>query len=97
MEERQQRFVIKFFWPREDWPRKIHQELLPRLEVTPTLKTRSSTGLLVLNRVTQVAKTYRDLADPLQIWQSPFACSSKIILSPVRICFHDTSVSVLQL
>jgi hypothetical protein len=38
---------------------------------------------------------------PLQIWQSPFAYSYKIIFSPVRVCFHDTSlslsVSVLQL
>jgi hypothetical protein len=67
------------------------------LEVTPTLKTRSSTRLLVLNEVTQVAKTSRDLADPLQIWQIPFSCSHKIILSPVHVCFHDISMSVLQL
>jgi hypothetical protein len=67
------------------------------LEVTPTLKTRYSTGLLVLNQVTQVAQASRDLVDPLQIWQSLFACSYKIILSSVSVCFHDMSVSVPQL
>jgi hypothetical protein len=45
----------------------------------------------------QVAKTSRDLADPLQIWQIPFVCSYNIILLSVRVYFYDTSVSVLQL
>jgi hypothetical protein len=71
----------------------------PPLEVTPIRKTRSSTGLLVLNQATQVAKTSGDLEALLQIWQSLFACSYKIVLSPVCVCFHNTSVSlsVLQL
>jgi hypothetical protein len=33
----------------------------------------------------------------LTTWQSLFACFYKIILLPVCVCFHDTSVSVLQL
>jgi hypothetical protein len=67
------------------------------LEVTPTMRTRSHIGWLVSDRAIQVAKTSRDLADPLQIWQSPFACFYKIILLPVHVWFHDTSMSVLRL
>jgi hypothetical protein len=65
--------------------------------VTPTLRIQYNLGLLVSNRRIQVAKTSRDLADPLQIWQSLFGCSYEITLLPVRVCFHDTSVSMLQL
>jgi hypothetical protein len=78
-------------------PVKYIKNYWPHLEVTPTPKIRSNIGLLVSNRGIQVAKTLRDLADPLQIWQSPFAYSDKIILLPVPICVPDTSVSVLQL
>jgi hypothetical protein len=69
----------------------------PSVEMMPTLKARSSTGLLVLNEVTQVAKTSRDLEDSLQIWQNFFTCSYKIILSVVCVYFQDISVSLLQL
>jgi hypothetical protein len=65
--------------------------------VTDTLKSWSRTELLVSAHVRQVAKASSDLADPLQISQSLFACSCKIILSAVPVCFHDTSMSVLQL
>jgi hypothetical protein len=67
------------------------------LEVTPPFRIRSNIGLLISNRGIQVAKTSRDLVDPLQIWQNTFACSYKNIILPVRVCFHDISMSVLQL
>jgi hypothetical protein len=52
MEKWQQRFVIKFFWLREYRPAKYIKNYWPPLEVTPTLRTRSSTGLLALSQVT---------------------------------------------
>jgi hypothetical protein len=52
MEKRQQRFVIKFFWLGEYGRAKYIKNYVPPLEVTPTLRTRSSTGLLALNQVT---------------------------------------------
>jgi hypothetical protein len=69
----------------------------PHLEVTPTLRIRCIIGFPVLNWGIQVAKTSRTLGDPLQIWQSPFACSYKIILLPVRIFLYDTSLSMRRL
>jgi hypothetical protein len=81
----------------ESRPAKYIKNDWPPLEVTPTLRTRSSTGLLALSQVTEVAKTFRELADALQIWQSSFVCSYKVILSRLRVCFHDISVFVPHL
>jgi hypothetical protein len=65
--------------------------------VTPTLRIQYNNELLISHRGIQVTKTSRDLGDPLQIWQGHFVCSYKIILLSVRVCFHDTSMSVPQL
>jgi hypothetical protein len=45
-------------------PAKYIRNYWPLLEWTPTLKTRSSTGLPALSQVTQAAKTFCDLAGP---------------------------------
>jgi hypothetical protein len=85
MEQRQQRFVIKFFWLREYRPRQIHQELLATLgsdayseDLVQYWVARFQSGDTSCEDISRPGK-------PLQIWQSPFACDYKIVLLPVPV------------
>jgi hypothetical protein len=89
--------MIKFFWLRDYRHLQKHHELFATLASDAYSEGPVHSGLPVSSQVREVAKASCDLRDPFQICQSPFGCSCKIILSPVRACFHDTSMFVLQL
>jgi hypothetical protein len=85
------------FLVREYCTRQTHQELLTILGSDPSSEDSVQYWVARFQSGVEVAKLSRDLADTFQTWQSSFACSYKIVLLPVRVCFHDTSVSVRQL